>query len=81
MATITVGAFLLVWDWASFAFGGANQYFLGMSHLVIALWGVVIGAVGLKRILDVPTWLAATLSFLSIPITLPLGIMFMRSPL
>ena len=81
MATITVGAFLLVWDWASFALGGANQYILGTSHLAIALWGVVIGAVGLKTILGVPTWLGATLSFLGIPIALPHGIMFMRSPL
>ena len=80
MATIVVGAFLLVWDWAAFALGGANQYFLGISHLVIALWGVAIGVVGLKRILGVPIWLGATLNFLSIPIALPFGIMFMRSP-
>jgi hypothetical protein len=81
MATLVVGAFLLVWDWVWFALGGANQYFLGISHLVIDLWGVVITAIGLKRILDVPIWLGAVLSLLSIPIALPLAIMFMRSPL
>ena len=81
MATIVVGAFLLVWDWAWFASGGVNQYFLGISHLAIGLWAVVIGAIGLKRILGVPIWLGAILTFLGIPIALPFGIMFMRSPL
>ena len=81
MATIVVGAFLLVWDWAWFALGGADQYVLGISHLAISLWAVVIGAIGLKRILGVPIWLGVILSFLSIPIALPFGIMFMRSPL
>ena len=81
MATIVVGAFLLVWDWAWFASGGVNQYFLGISHLAIGLWAVVIGAIGLRRILGVPIWLGAMLTFLGIPIALPFGIMFMRSPL
>jgi hypothetical protein len=81
MATLVVGAFLVVWDWVWFALGGTNQYFLGISHLVIDLWGVGITAIGLKRILEVPLWLGTTLSLLSIPISLPLAIMFMRSPL
>lgn len=81
MATLVVGAFILVWDWAWFALGGANQYFLGISHLVIDLWAVVIITIGLKRILGVPVWLGALLSFLGVPIAMPLAIMFMRSPL
>jgi len=81
MATIVVGAFVLVWDWAWFALGGVNQYFLGISHLVISLWATVIATIGLKRILGVPVWLGALLSLLGIPIALPFGIMFMRSPL
>ncbi len=81
LATLVVGAILIVWDWVWFTLGGVDQYFLGTSHLVIDLWGVVIGAIGLKRILGVPTWLGALLSFLGIPIALPLAIMFMRSPL
>jgi len=81
MSAIVVGAFILVWDWAWLALGGVNQYFMGISHLVISLWGVVIETIGLKRILDTPIWLGAILSFLSIPIALPFGIMFMRSPL
>jgi hypothetical protein len=58
-----------------------NQYTLGFSHLAISLWAVVIVTIGLKRILGVPIWLGALLSFLGIPIALPFGIMFMRSPL
>jgi len=81
MATIVVGAFLIVWDWAWLALGGVNEYFLGISHLAISLWSVVIGAMGLKRILGVPIWLGALLSFLGIPIALPFAIMFTRSPL
>jgi len=81
MATIVVGAFILVWDWAWFAMGGVNQYFMGITHLAISLWAVVIGAIGLKRILGVPIWLGVILTFLGIPIAMPFGIMFMRSPL
>lgn len=81
MAGLVVGAFLIVWDWAWFALGGVSQYFLGISHLAISLWAVVIAALGLKSILGVPIWLGALLSFLGIPIALPFGIMFMRSPL
>jgi hypothetical protein len=80
MAALVVGAFLLPWDWIWFAIGGVNQYFLGISHLVISLWAVVITIIGLKRILAVPVWLAALLSLLSMPVALPFGIMFMRSP-
>lgn len=81
MATIVVGAFILAWDWAWIAHGGVNEYFLGISHLVISLWATVIETIGLKRILGVPVWLGALLSLLGIPIALPFGIMFMRSPL
>jgi hypothetical protein len=81
MATIVVGAFLLVWDWAWIALGGVGQIFLGTSHLLIALWAVIIETIGLRRILGVPLWLSALLSLMSIPIALPFGIMFMRSPL
>jgi hypothetical protein len=81
MSALVVGAFILVWDWAWVAVGGIDQYLLGIMHLVISLWAVAIETIGLKRILGVPVWLGLTLSILEIPIALPLGIMFMRSPL
>jgi len=80
ITALVVGAFILVWDWIIISIGGANQYFLGYSHLVISLYGVALGAIGMKRILAVPTWLGVILGLLTIPITLPFGIMLMRSP-
>ena len=81
MAALVVGSFLLPWDWAWFTIGGVDQNFLGISHLVVSLWAVLITVIGLKRTLGVPVWLATLLSILSMPVTLPFGIMFMRSPL
>lgn len=81
MSALVVGAFILVWDWTWLAVGGIDQYVLGISHLIISLWAVAIETIGLKRILGVPIWLGANLSFLEIPLALPFGIMFMRSPL
>jgi hypothetical protein len=81
MSTLVVGAALLVWDWMWFMLGGVDQYFLGISHLLISMSAVTLGAIGLKRILGVPVWLGALLNILTIPISLAFAIMFMRSPL
>jgi hypothetical protein len=81
MVALIVGTFILLWDWVWFSVGGVDQYFLGFTHLAISMWAVVIGAIGMKKILGVPSWLGLLLGLLEIPITLPLAIMFMRSPL
>jgi hypothetical protein len=81
MAALVVGAFILVWDWVWFTIGGVDQYFMGYTHLIISLWAALITVLGLKRILGVPLWLGVLLSLIAIPIGLPFGIMFMRSPL
>ncbi|MFX0145375.1 MAG: YIP1 family protein [Candidatus Hodarchaeota archaeon] len=80
MSALIVGAVLILWDWTWFALGMANQYFLGISHLVISLWAVAIMAIGLRRILSVPFWLSIALSIIIIPVGLPFAMMFMRSP-
>jgi hypothetical protein len=80
MAALIVGTVLIPWDWAMYALGVANQYVLGVSHLVIALWAIAIEAVGLKRILEVPVGLAIVLAITTIPVGLPFAVMFMRSP-
>ena len=80
MAALVVGAVLIPWDWAWYAIGGVDQYFLGISHLVIGLWAAMLTVLGLKRILGIPVWLGILLSILSVPVTLPIAIMFMRSP-
>ena len=80
MAALIVGAFLVPWDWLWFAIGGVDQIFLGITHLIISLWTTLLTVLGLKRTLDVPVWLGTLLSILIIPMSLPFGIMFMRSP-
>jgi hypothetical protein len=80
MAALVVGAVLVPWDWMWFAIGGVDQIFLGISHLVISLWAMLLTVLGLKRTLDVPLWLGILLAILVIPVSLPFGIMFMRSP-
>jgi len=81
MTALVVGAFLILWDWAWIGIGGMDQISLGISHLVLDLWGALLTAVALKRILGVPTWLGVLLYVLTVAAALPLAIMFMRSPL
>ena len=81
MATLVVGAFLVVWDWVWILSGGMNQYWLGYSHLLIDVWGVVIIVVGLKKLFDVPTWLGVAVYILALLFVFPLAVLFMRSPL
>ena len=81
MEMLIVGAVLVVWDWIWIFLGGMTQNTLGISHLVINLWGVAIATVALKRILGVPVWLGIILNFLGMAASMPLAIMFMRSPL
>lgn len=80
MAALVVGAILVPWDWMWFAIGGTDQYFLGISHLVLSLWATFLTILGLYRILAVPIPLAILLAILTIPVSLPVAIMFMRSP-
>jgi hypothetical protein len=80
MAALVVGAVLIPWDWMWYAIGGVDQYLLGISHLVISLWSTLLIVLGLRRILGVPVVLAVLVSVLAIPVSLPVAIMFMRSP-
>ena len=79
-AGLVVGAFLLLWDWFWLLLGVGNQYLLGISHLVIDLWWFVLVVVGLKRLLGAPTGLGILVSVLSFLATLPIAMLFMRSP-
>ena len=81
LGALAIGSLLLIWDWSWILIGGMNQYLLGISHLVIDLWGVTIGAICLKRILDLPVWIGVGVNLIGIAAALPLAIMFMRSPL
>jgi hypothetical protein len=79
MASLVVGLFLLAWDWGWFAFGFHDQYFLGITHLVIDVWWILLVAAGLKRALGVPTWQGLLLSFLMPAAAFPPAVIVMRS--
>jgi len=78
---LTIGSILLLWDWTWVALGGLSQNGLGISHLIIDIWGIAIAAIAFKRILHVPVWLGVLLNLVGIMVALPMAIMFMRSPL
>ncbi len=77
---LAIGTVLVLWDGAWLILGGMNQYTLGISHLVIVIWGIAITTVALKRILNVPVGLGILLNFIGMAVSFPLAIMFMRSP-
>ena len=78
---LVVGSIIILWDGLWLIIGGMNQYTLGISHLIIDLWAIIITTVALKRVLNVPAWLGIILSIIGIAVSLPFAIMFMRSPL
>ena len=80
MAALIVGAFLVVWDWVWIAAGWHDEVLLGLSHMVLVLWGAAIMVLGLKRILDVPIWLGVVLNVIWMVAGWPLAALVMRSP-
>ncbi len=78
---LAIGSVLIVWDALWIIAGGMTQYSLGISHLIINIWAIVITIIALKRIMNVPVWLGLILNIAGIAVSMPLAIMFMRSPL
>ena len=78
---LAVGTIIVVWDALWLIIGGMNQYSLGISHLIIDIWAIVITTISLKRILNVPVWLGIVLSIVGIAASIPFASMFMRSPI
>lgn len=78
---LAIGTVIILWDAFWLTVGGLNQYALGISHLIIDIWAIIISSIALKRILDVPIWLGIVLNIIAVLVTFPLAIMFMRSPL
>jgi len=76
-----IGSVLLLWDWSWLLIGGMNQYWLGISHLLIDVWGIVVTIISFMRILQVPISLGIVLNLVGIAVAMPFAIMFMRSPL
>jgi hypothetical protein len=80
MAGLVVGAFLVIWDWVWILLGWQNEVLLGISHLVLVIWAVVITTTGFKRILGLPVWLGILLNVIWLLLGEPLALIFMRAP-
>jgi hypothetical protein len=80
MATLVVGALLLVWDWAYILLGGRDMNVLGISHLILSLWAWIIVPLGLSRILDTPIWLGLLLQALGVLMHMPVAVVLVRPP-
>jgi len=80
MAGVVIAAFLVVWDWFWFIVGGVDQYFLGISHLIIDVWWFVIVITGLKHICGVSARFGILMSILAFAAAVPFAIIFMRAP-
>ena len=80
MATLVVGAFIVVWDWLTQVLGGLDPNTLGITHLVIDLWWWVLVVTGFKRLMGLPAWLGLLLVLVGFAVSLPLAVLFMRSP-
>jgi hypothetical protein len=78
---LMIGTVLILWDWVWVAIGGITQYGLGISHLVIDLWGITVAAIAFKIMLKVQLWLGMLVNLTAVIVALPMAIMFMRSPL
>jgi hypothetical protein len=78
---LAIGTIIIVWDAFWLIVGGMTQYSLGISHLAIDIWAIAITTIALKRILNVPVCLGILLNIAGIAVSMPLAIMFMRSPI
>jgi hypothetical protein len=81
LVSLVVGFVLILWDWPWVIVQSKNYILLGMSHLAIDIWAVVLATVSLKRIVGIRIWLGAVLSIIWILLGLPPAILIMRSPL
>ena len=80
VAGLVIGFVLLIWDWFWFFVGGVDQYFLGISHLIIDIWWFVLVVIGIKQVLGIPKWLGFAACILSFLGAFPLAVIFMRAP-
>jgi hypothetical protein len=80
MAALVVGAVLVLWDWVWIWMGWRNIILLGISHLALDIWGIVIVGRGFRRIAGIPVWAGLALSVMYIVLAVPLAMLFMRGP-
>lgn len=81
MTDLIVGTALVVWDWVYILLGLGDSYLLGVSHLLIDLWAVLIMVIGFKRLLGIPVPLGLLLNLIWIILGVLLAMIFIRAPL
>ncbi|MBN1836883.1 MAG: hypothetical protein JW820_13595 [Spirochaetales bacterium] len=77
---LVVGAVLVPWDWLWILAGWHDEVLLGISHLVLVTWGIVLGTVYLNRSLEVPVWLAVVLQVASVALAAAISSVVVRAP-
>jgi hypothetical protein len=77
---LVVGAVILAWDWIYVAAGWRSDVVLGISHLVILIWGMSITVLGYRRILGLRTGVAIGVTVLWVALGEPVGALFLRAP-
>jgi hypothetical protein len=80
MSALVVSTILVVWDWLWFFIGDADQFFLGISHLIIDIWWFVLVVTSLDRIMKVSRRSGIVVSIIALIATFPFAVIFMRSP-
>ena len=80
MTDLVVGAVLVPWDWLWVLAGWRNEVLLGVSHLVLVVWGILLATVYLNRCLGIRVWLAAALQVASVAIAASISSVVVRAP-
>jgi hypothetical protein len=80
MVSLIVGAFLVPVDWLFILSGWKNPVMLGIVHMIIVIWGIVITVIGLKKILQTRIWLGIVLNIIWVIIGWGLSMIFIRPP-
>jgi hypothetical protein len=81
MATLISGTLLLLWDWFWLLCGGIDQNTLGITHLIIDGWWIMIVLIGLKKFFNTSLGFGVMIILVAFALVLPSAIMFMRSPI
>lgn len=80
MTALVVGAVILVWDWVWLALGWRDPVALGISHLVIDIWGMALIVAAFKRVLGIPVRLGVLLSIVWVAVGIPLAMVLVPAP-
>jgi hypothetical protein len=81
IVSLIVGSFLIIWDWIWVLLNSDNYILLGISHLIIDIWAIILTTKCLNRIMGIKIGFGIILNIIWIILSLPLAILLMRSPL